>query len=168
MGISSTFFYPPRFQVFRDQPLKDLLVRAIRYGEQPEVRAQLDRVIDEQLDAQRLRDLIHNRSLAHETLDPKRVQDIREQMERAEAQRLQPHYIGSFFLKAFEFLGGTVNRRETNRYEIRSATNVVTRNRPWLLEWRDSRLNSKGGVTEGEAGKGSGSSKVVLPKSSPV
>lgn len=106
-------------QVFRDQPLKDLLVRAIRYGEQPEVRAQLDRVIDEQLDAQRLRELIHNRSLAHETLDPKKVQDIREQMERAEAQRLQPHYIGSFFLKAFEFLGGTVNRRETNRYEIR-------------------------------------------------
>lgn len=106
-------------QVFRDQPLKDLLVRAIRYGELPEVRAQLDRIIDEQLDAQRLRELIHNRSLAHETLDPKRVQGIREQMERAEARRLQPHYIGSFFLKAFESLGGTVHRRETNRYEIR-------------------------------------------------
>jgi hypothetical protein len=99
--------------------LKDLLVRAIRYGEQPEVRAQLDRVIDEQLDAERLRDLIHNRSLVQDTLDPKRVQDIREQMERAEARRLQPHYIGSFFLKAFESLGGTVHRRETNRYEIR-------------------------------------------------
>ncbi len=106
-------------QVFRDQPLKDLLVRAIRYGEQPEVRAQLDKVIDEQLDSERLRDLIHNRSLVQDTLDPKRVQDIREQMERAEARRLQPHYIGSFFLKAFESLGGTVHRRETNRYEIR-------------------------------------------------
>jgi superfamily II DNA or RNA helicase len=106
-------------QVFRDQPLKELLVRAIRYGEQPEVRAQLDRVIDEQLDADRLRQLIHNRSLVHDTLDPKRVQEIREQMERAEARRLQPHYIGSFFLKAFESLGGTVHRRETNRYEIR-------------------------------------------------
>jgi superfamily II DNA or RNA helicase len=106
-------------QVFRDQPLKDLLVRAIRYGEQPEVRAQLDRVIDEQMDAERLRNLIQNRSLVQDTLDPKRVQDIRDQMERAEARRLQPHYIGSFFLKAFESFGGTVHRRETNRYEIR-------------------------------------------------
>ncbi len=106
-------------QVFRDQPLKELLVKAIRYGEQPEVRAQLDRVIDEQLDSQRLLELIYNRSLVHETLDPKRVQEIRDQMERAEAQRLQPHYIGSFFLTAFETLGGSVHRRETNRYEIR-------------------------------------------------
>ena len=106
-------------QVFRDQSLKELLVRAIRYGEQPEVRAQLDRVIDEHLDVERLRELIYNRSLVHETLDPKRVQEIRDQMGRAEARRLQPHYIGSFFLKAFEHLGGTAHRRETNRYEIR-------------------------------------------------
>ena len=106
-------------QVFRDQPLKDLLVRAIRYGEQPDVRAYLDRVIDERLDTQRLRDLIHNRSLVHDTLDPKRVQDIRDQMERAEARRLQPHYIGSFFLEAFKSLGGSVHRREAHRYEIR-------------------------------------------------
>jgi hypothetical protein len=40
-------------------------------------------------------------------------------MERALARRLQPHYIGSFFLKAFEHMGGTVHRREVNRYEIR-------------------------------------------------
>lgn len=106
-------------QVFRDQPLKDLLVKAIRFGEQPDVRAYLDQVIDEQLDVDRLRDLIHNRSLVQNSLDPKRVQEIREQMERAEARRLQPHYIGSFFLKAFEHLNGTVHRRETNRYEIR-------------------------------------------------
>jgi superfamily II DNA or RNA helicase len=106
-------------QVFRDQSLKELLVKAIRYGEQPEVRAQLDRVIDEQLDSQHLLELIYNRSLVHETLDPKRVQEIRDMMERAEAQRLQPHYIGSFFLTAFETLGGSVHRRETNRYEIR-------------------------------------------------
>jgi hypothetical protein len=42
-------------------------------------------------------------------------------MERAEARRLQPHYIESFFLEAFRQLGGTIRQRETRRYEI---TNV--------------------------------------------
>ncbi len=39
-------------------------------------------------------------------------------MERAEARRLQPHYIESFFLEAFKRLGGTVRQREPRRYEV--------------------------------------------------
>ena len=35
---------------------------------------------------------------------------IREEMERAEARRLQPHFIASFFLEAFKLLGGTLPR----------------------------------------------------------
>ena len=37
-----------------------------------------------------------------------RVQRVREEMERAEARRLQPHYIESFFSEAFRRLGGAV------------------------------------------------------------
>jgi len=36
----------------------------------------------------------------------------REMMERAEAQRLQPHFIGSFFREAFTHMGGTMRERE--------------------------------------------------------
>src|SRR5438552_4319208 len=39
-------------------------------------------------------------------------------MERAEARRLQPHYIESFFLEAFQRLAGTARQRETRRYEV--------------------------------------------------
>jgi hypothetical protein len=39
-------------------------------------------------------------------------------MERAEARRLQPHYIRAFFDKAFQRLGGQIRRREAGRYEI--------------------------------------------------
>lgn len=106
-------------QVFRDQPLKDLLIRAIRYGEQPDVKAKLEQIVDRELEVDKLRALIEDRSLVHERLDPDRVQNIRDEMERAEARRLQPHYIGSFFLKAFEQYGGSVHRREPFRYEIR-------------------------------------------------
>ena len=46
------------------------------------------------------------------------VATIREMMERAEARRLQPHYIESFFMEAFCHLGGQIHRREAGRYEI--------------------------------------------------
>ena len=43
---------------------------------------------------------------------------MREDMERADARRLQPHYVESFFLEAFNHLGGTARQREPRRYEI--------------------------------------------------
>jgi superfamily II DNA or RNA helicase len=106
-------------QVFRDQPLRDLLIRAIRYGDDPANKAKLEQIVDSTLDTEKLRALIEDRSLVHERLDPARVRNIRDEMERAQARRLQPHYIGSFFLRAFEEFGGSVHRREPFRYEIR-------------------------------------------------
>jgi len=106
---------------FDDQPLRDLLMQAIRYGDSPEVKARLTQVVDEALDREHLEKLIEERALTHETLSAARVRQIREEMERAEARRLQPHFIASFFREAFELLGGTMREREPKRYEI---TNV--------------------------------------------
>jgi superfamily II DNA or RNA helicase len=107
-------------QVFRDCPLRELLVQAIRYGDDPANKAKLDQIVDRELDTERLRALIEDRSLVHEGLGPDRLRNIRDEMERAQARRLQPHYIGSFFLRAFEKFGGNVQRREPFRYEIRN------------------------------------------------
>src|SRR5262249_49093254 len=106
-------------QVFRDEPLKELLIRAVRYGEQPEVRAKLEQIVDRELDVEKLKALIEDGSLVHELLDPDRARSIGDKRERARARRLQPHYIGSFFRRAFEQYGGSVPRREPFRYEIR-------------------------------------------------
>ncbi len=46
------------------------------------------------------------------------VREIAEAMERANARRLQPHFIESFFEAAFAQLGGKLKPRETGRYEI--------------------------------------------------
>jgi superfamily II DNA or RNA helicase len=103
---------------FGKRSLRELLVEAIRYGEQPEVRARLTQVVDDALDTQRLRELLEEHALAHDTLDAQIVQQVREDMERAEARRLQPHFIAAFFLQAFRLLGGSVREREPRRYEI--------------------------------------------------
>ncbi|MXW81678.1 MAG: DUF3883 domain-containing protein [Gemmatimonadetes bacterium] len=103
---------------FEGRPLRDLLLEAIRYGEQPEVRARLDTEVDQALDHSALQDLLEERQLVHDAMDASRVQKVREEMERAEARRLQPHYIEAFFLEAFQRIGGSARQREPRRYEV--------------------------------------------------
>ena len=117
---------------FEGRPLRDLLVEAIRYGEQPEVRARLTTAVEDALDRAHLQNLLEERALAREVMDISRVQLIREDMERAEARRLQPHYIESFFHEAFQRLGGSVKQREPRRYEITHVPAAV-RNRDRLI-----------------------------------
>jgi superfamily II DNA or RNA helicase len=103
---------------FDGKPLRDLLLESIRYGERPEVRARLSQVVERAFDHGHLQDLLEERALAHDAMDASRVHRIREDMERADARRLQPHYIESFFLEAFQRLGGTFKQRESRRYEV--------------------------------------------------
>jgi superfamily II DNA/RNA helicase len=117
---------------FEGKPLRDLLIEAIRYGEQPEVRERLTRVMSDALAKEQIRDLLEEHALVHDAMDATRVQRIREDMERAEARRLQPHYIESFFLEAFQRLGGSVKQREHRRYEVTHVSGPV-RNRDRLI-----------------------------------
>ena len=84
------------------------------------------------LDTGQVRDLLEERALAHDAMDASLVRRVREDMERADARRLQPHYIESFFRAAFEALNGTLRQREPRRYEITHVPAAV-RNRDRLI-----------------------------------
>jgi hypothetical protein len=105
-------------KLFRDQPLRQLLVEAIRYGDDPEVKARLEQAVDNAVDRDRCRDLLEERALARDSMSAAAVRRIREEMERAEARRLQPHYVAAFFLEAFKLMGGTCHQREEKRWEV--------------------------------------------------
>ena len=117
---------------FEGRPLRELLVEAIRYGERPDVRARLSTAVGQALGRRRLADLLEEQALVHDAMDSSRVRGIREEMERAELRRLQPHYIESFFREAFRRLGGSLKRREQRRYEITHVPEAV-RNRDRLI-----------------------------------
>jgi len=117
---------------FEGRPLRELLIDAIRYGELPDVRARLTQVVAHAFDQTQIKDLLEERALVHDAMDVTRVRNIREDMERAEARRLQPHYIESFFLEAFQRLGGKWKQREPRRYEITHVPAPV-RNRDRLI-----------------------------------
>jgi superfamily II DNA or RNA helicase len=105
-------------ELFEGTALKDLLIQAIQYGEQEEVRARLFRQVDGAVDQQHLIELLKRRALTNDTMPEAQVQELRLEMEKAEAQRLQPHHVQSFFVEAFQHLGGKLKRREDGRWEI--------------------------------------------------
>ncbi|MDQ3384709.1 MAG: SNF2-related protein [Actinomycetota bacterium] len=104
--------------------LRDLLVEAIRYGDRPEVRARLDAVVDATI-GDGLAELVAEHALAADVLDQAGVERIRQDMLEAEARRLQPHYVRSWFSDAFERLGGRLAEREPGRFEVTRVPPVV-------------------------------------------
>ncbi len=111
-------------QVFVEMPLRDLIVEAIRYGDRPDVRARLTEVLDAEV-GERVTDLIRQRALASDIMSVGEVHRIRERMELAEARKLQPHFVHSFFAEAFQQLGGRMVRREPGRFEIKRVPQSV-------------------------------------------
>jgi SNF2 family DNA or RNA helicase len=113
---------------FENKPLRDLLIEAIRYGNDPKVKARLYEVVDHSLDHNKLQNLLEEHALTEDVMDVNKVTAIRENMERMETHKLQPHFIESFFLEAFMSIGGKIRSRENGRYEITSVPYAV-RNR---------------------------------------
>ncbi|MCL1791863.1 MAG: SNF2-related protein [Peptococcaceae bacterium] len=113
---------------FANKPLRDLLIEAIRYGNDPAVRARLYEVVDHSLNRKELQKLLDEHALTEDVMDVHQVIAIREEMERMEAHKLQPHFIEAFFIEAFASVGGKMRPREKGRYEITSVPFAV-RNR---------------------------------------
>lgn len=113
---------------FNNRSLRELLIEAVRYGNDPDVRARLYQVVDNSLDREALQKLVEENALTEDTMDAHQVMAIREDMERMEAHKLQPHFIESFFIEAFTMVGGKIRPREKGRYEITSVPFAV-RNR---------------------------------------
>lgn len=106
--------------VFEETSLKELLIKAIRYGDDPEVRAKLFKVVEGALDTEHIKNIISRNALCEEVIDENRLFIVKEEMEKAEARKLQPYFIKSFFLQAFEQLKGNCRKvhSEGDRWEI--------------------------------------------------
>ncbi|MDB5334579.1 MAG: helicase domain protein [Planctomycetaceae bacterium] len=122
-------------EVFEERSLKDLLLDAIRYNDEPERRAERLKSIDNALDTTHIKDLLERNALAQETMSAERLFAVKEQMEIAEARRLQPFFVRSFFVKAFEGLTGAMYPREPGRFEI---THV-----PAIIRERDRQITGR-------------------------
>jgi superfamily II DNA or RNA helicase len=111
-------------EAFTNRPLRDLLIEAIRYGDDPARREENERIIDAEV-TEGTKKLIAERALAREALDPVALEAMRRAMDEARARKLQPHYIRAFFADAFGRLGGRIAPREAQRYQINHVSAVL-------------------------------------------
>jgi superfamily II DNA or RNA helicase len=125
-------------EVFEGTSLKELLLQAVRYGDQPDVRARLGQRVENAFDHDHIRGILDRNALAQESMSPERLFAVKEEMEKAEARRLQPYFVRSFFMKAFEALGGTIHPRESARFEITHVPASI-RERDRLITGRNRR-----------------------------
>ena len=105
-------------EVFQETPLRKLLIEAIQYNDRPDVQARLYEKIESIFDHDNIEKIVERHALGCDHLDPGKVFRLKEEMQRAEAQRLQPLYVQAFFGEAFQRLGGDLKRREEKRFEI--------------------------------------------------
>ena len=119
-------------EVFSDTSLKALLIEAIRYGDSPEVKARLYEKVEGALDKEHILDVMERTALATEHMGISKVFAVKEEMEKAEARKLQPHFIKSFFIEAMNRLNGQMYQREPGRYEIKHVPAII-RNRDRVI-----------------------------------
>ena len=119
---------------FQERSLRDLLIEAIRYGDQPQVKAKLDRIIDAGV-SHGLDEMLAERALHAEMFSALNLDEVRARMEKARERRLQPGYIAAFFLPALTRLGGRVRKRENGRYEITRVPALVIDTARRLNRW---------------------------------
>ena len=112
-------------EAFDNISLKDLLIDAIRYGEHPETRAKMTQIIEGALDTNHLKDIMRRNSLVEQHMTLEDLYAVKEEMEKAEARKLQPYFIRAFFMEAFQHLGGELRPREAGRYEIRHVPSSI-------------------------------------------
>ncbi|GBD26738.1 RNA polymerase-associated protein RapA [bacterium HR30] len=105
---------------FDGRPLAQVLLQAVRQADETEARTQWKRVVHDALDLDRIRGLIEDKALAHEVAGEEMARRVSANTQRARALRLHPYAIESFFLQAFQSLGGKVERVDEGIYSLPS------------------------------------------------
>ena len=105
-------------KLFSGKTLKEFLVDAIRYNDDPKVKERLER-IDETISSEHLKELLEERALVKQDIDTTKVLSLKQDIERAMARRIQPFFVKNFFLSAIKEIGGRIYPREDERFEIK-------------------------------------------------
>lgn len=110
--------------VFNGDSLKDLLIKAIKYGSDPAKKAEMNEVIDAGV-AAGLDELKAEQALYEAINSSVDVDHIRREMEELQTRRLQPGFIEGFFTPAFKRLAGSLTLKEAGRFEIKKVPQAL-------------------------------------------
>lgn len=105
--------------LFEGRSLQDMLLEAIMSNDDTDVKTRVLSGVDDAMDLEHIRQLQQRHGLVEEVMTSEQLFEIKAEMDRAEARKLQPFYIGNFFQRAFDRIDGSLQKREKGRFEIR-------------------------------------------------
>ena len=115
-------------ELFQQVPLRDLLVDAVRYGDDPTRQAEFEQTVDNATEQTRVLDLVQGRMLVTENIDLSKLQAV---MEESHTGRLQNHDTKEFLLRIFAFLNrdyartNNIRRCDDGSFEIIRIPGVI-------------------------------------------
>ena len=86
-------------EVFEGVSLKNLLLDAIRYGDQPEIRAKLNQRVDHAFDHEHILAILDRNALAQETMNPERLFACKRGNGKSRSQTTSALFCAFLFLK---------------------------------------------------------------------
>ncbi len=104
-------------EAFEGDPLSEMLLRAIRYGDDPAVREQLNAVIDAKA-AEGIPELIRERAQFSDVLSNTDLEDAQHRVDTSVADRLQPHHVAAWFETTLPELGGRARTTSSGSYNV--------------------------------------------------
>ncbi len=128
-------------ELFEEKPLRQLLIDAIRYGEDSSRLTDIDKTLDSKLSEDAIRQALELKKnmLAEEALSTDQIYKVKEEMDKAEAMRLQPYFVRSFFLQAAKHLQMEVRERGSSKlFELPYVPQRIQQ-RDRLINGRDRR-----------------------------
>lgn len=105
--------------------LQDLLIDAICYAESAEAREHFQRRIADAFSLERTKELQERRALASPGMSREKMFQLRVNWEKAQARKLLPGFVRTYFERAFQALDGKMHPREIGRWEIRSVNRLI-------------------------------------------
>lgn len=125
-------------KVFEDEPLQSLLIKAIKYSESPEAQSYMTTPtdsIDVIFKLNHLQQVLDEDALVGQRFNLETLYAVKAEMDKAEARKLQPCYVRSFFVGAFNQFGWDIRPRGDGRYEIPHTPPVIKNNQKVLKKW---------------------------------
>ncbi len=104
--------------LFDSRQLRDLMVEAIRYGEQAHLQNPLLQKVSAVSEPAHQQEFLARHTMPYSSMSAAQAASVAEALQIAEAVRLQPYNVQAFFLEAFAHLGGHIHRREQGQWEI--------------------------------------------------
>jgi SNF2 family DNA or RNA helicase len=104
-------------EAFEGDPLSEMLLRAVLYGDDPTVRDQLITVIDAKA-SEGIPELIRERAQFRDVLSAADLDDAQRRVDTSVADRLQPHHVAAWFQTTLTDLGGRVRSTSSGAYDV--------------------------------------------------